>query len=118
MASSQSNQLQPFFSASARDQSAVLVTVAIVAAAVSVLAIAAKLFWRRNIFSLKIYDYTLLGGASLLFVYTGLTVYSANLGLGKHREDIDEGNLNRIRKVSFVHSCILRGSEDSEARPL
>lgn len=96
------DKLAPFFSASSTDQSAVLVTVAIVAGAVSALAIAAKLFWRRNIFSLKSYDHALLAGATLLFVYTGLVVFSANLGVGKHREAVGEANLEAIRKTQYA----------------
>lgn len=100
------DKLAPFFSANANDQSAVLVTVAIVAATVSALAIAAKLFWRRNIFSLKSYDYALLSGAVLLLVYTVLVVFSANLGVGKHREDVGDANLEAIRKVSKPNTAM------------
>ncbi|KAH7040594.1 uncharacterized protein B0I36DRAFT_234415 [Microdochium trichocladiopsis] len=105
MADSQ-DQLAPFFSASSNDQSAVLVTVSIVAAAVSALAIAAKLFWRRNIYSLKAYDHALLIGATFLFAYTGLVVYSADLGVGKHREDVGDEHLVLIRKVQYAATLL------------
>lgn len=95
------DKLAPFFSASQTDQSAVLVTVSVVSSAVSALAIAAKLFWRRNIYSLKHYDHALLASAALLFVHTGLQVHAASLGVGKHRADVGEDIVVSLRKVSI-----------------
>jgi len=100
------DKLAPFFSASETDQSAVLVTVSIVSSAVSALAIAAKLFWRRNIYSLKHYDHALLVSAVLLFVHTGLQVHAASLGVGKHRADVGEDILVPLRKTEYASALL------------
>ncbi|KAJ1337885.1 hypothetical protein MN608_00741 [Microdochium nivale] len=97
-----SHQLEPFFGITSDDQSAVLVTVSLAAATISMFCMAAKLFWRRNMYSLKIYDYALLPAMILILPYTALSVFSASLGVGKHRQETDDSHQDTLRKVQYA----------------
>jgi hypothetical protein len=89
---------KPFFEFNDEDQTALVISTALVFASLTVLSIVAKLAVRRGIFSLHLFDHIMFVGAVLLLVQTGLIVSATSSGLGLHA-DASGVDKEKVRKV-------------------
>ncbi|KAH7026621.1 uncharacterized protein B0I36DRAFT_386851 [Microdochium trichocladiopsis] len=92
----------PFFGLNESDHSGVLATVVVVSQVITLLTLSFRLLWSRHLQTLRNYDHALWAAFVLLLVQSGLTIFVAKLGLGKHTSTIEHGVLDQIRKVQYA----------------
>lgn len=117
----------PFLSLSPTEQNGALAITALATLCLTISTIIAKIWLRGLDIPARSYDRAMLAGAILLVVQTACAIKCAKLGVGNHRDTIDERDLDTIRQVS-QHALIglgkryrhTKGSDESttNARPV
>lgn len=105
-----------FYEFNDNDHTALVASVTIIFALLTVTSVVAKLSVRRGITTLQAFDYVLLVGAVLTMIQAGLIVSATKEGLGLH-SNMSDNLKESIRKVLYpVHNYRLADSSSYNSR--